>query len=132
MTWEGWCSGAAAAALGALFAVRLVPMPELPPTHQRPALPAEAAAQFQLGLENADVVRQEFWVLPRPVATVPIRREPPLPPLPPPMPPIPRALPVEPEPPRDVCAKHGGRRVEFLRHHRLMWRCAYPKHSRGD
>lgn len=130
MTWEAWATGGAAAALGALFALRLVPMPEAPPTHQRPASPAGQALQFQSGLGNADRVRQEFWVLPRPVATVPIRREPPTP-APPPMPPMPRALPVEPEPPRDVCGEHGGRRVEFLRHHHLMWRCAYRKHQRG-
>lgn len=31
---------------------------------------------------------------------------------------------------RDVCARHGGHRVEFRRHHHEMWRCAYPHHRR--
>jgi hypothetical protein len=30
--------------------------------------------------------------------------------------------------PADVCARYGGRRVDFMRGHHAMWRCIYPRH----
>jgi hypothetical protein len=30
-------------------------------------------------------------------------------------------------PPLDVCARSGGRRVDFMRGHHAMWRCIYPR-----
>lgn len=35
---------------------------------------------------------------------------------------------AEPHKPRDVCAKDGGHRVDFIRHHHRGWRCVYPRH----
>ena len=28
---------------------------------------------------------------------------------------------------RDVCSRNGGRRVNFVRHHKVMWRCVYGR-----
>jgi hypothetical protein len=32
--------------------------------------------------------------------------------------------------PHDVCAKYGGHRVTFVRHHHEGWRCVYPRKER--
>lgn len=38
---------------------------------------------------------------------------------------------TEPPPkPRDVCARDGGYRVDFIRHHHQGWRCVYPRRRR--
>ena len=31
---------------------------------------------------------------------------------------------------RDVCSRNGGHRINFRRHHHIMWRCVYPRRGR--
>jgi hypothetical protein len=94
---------------------------------------------------SATSIAQELAALPKSVHTVPIRSEAPLPTLPAP---AKQAIDVAPAPappaardaasvasatlpshaePVDVCARDGGHRVDFMRGHRAMWRCVYPR-----
>jgi hypothetical protein len=87
---------------------------------------------------SAISIAEEFAELPKSIHIVPVRSEAPpakqaiaLPP--PPALPAPRdadsvasaTLPSHAEP--DVCARNGGHRVDFMRGHHGMWRCAYPR-----
>lgn len=126
---ERWLAGigaAAAAALIALFIARVVGFPPAAAV-KNDALPQlPQAFQFRSGHENAETISQDFQLFPRPVTTISFKAETTVPKSPP------RPQPVEPERPRDICAKHGGRRIEFTRHRHTSWRCVYRKHRRGD
>ena len=87
---------------------------------------------------SASSIAEEFADMPKSVQTVPIRSEAPpakhaIAVAPPPALPAPRdadpvasaTLPSRAEP--DVCARNGGRRVDFMRGHHGMWRCVYPR-----
>jgi hypothetical protein len=86
----------------------------------------------------ASSIAEEFADMPKSVQTIPVRSEAPPPKhaiavAPPPARPAPRdadpvasaTLPSRGEP--DVCARNGGRRVDFMRGHHGMWRCVYPR-----
>ena len=87
---------------------------------------------------RATSIAEEFAEMPTSVHTVPVRSE--RPPAkqainvapPPALPargadPVASAtLPSRAEP--DVCARNGGRRVDFMRGHHGMWRCIYQRH----
>ena len=96
--------------------------------------------------EAAGTVSREFQqlsVLPRVVAAIPIRKPPPMPDRAYVIPRTDEGEHVEPEPvveasadltphlrpPRDICARHGGRKVTYMRHHHESWRCVYRRHS---
>ena len=96
--------------------------------------------------EAADTVRQEFRdlsILPRVIATIPIRKPPPTPDKAYVIPRTDEGEHVEPEPvveasadlksylapPRDVCARNGGRKVTYMRHRHESWRCVYRRHG---
>ena len=87
---------------------------------------------------SATSIAEEFADMPKSVQTVQVRTE--APPskqgivvAPPPALPAPRdadpvasaTMPSRAEP--DVCARNGGRRVDFMRGHHGMWRCVYPR-----
>ena len=87
---------------------------------------------------SATLIAEEFADMPKSVHTVPVRSEAPpakqaIAVAPPPALPAPRdadavasaTLPSRAEP--DVCARNGGRRVDFMRGHHGMWRCVYPR-----
>ncbi len=93
------------------------------------------ALQKPGALAQQESVAREFADLPRSIHTVPVTR-PPAPDAPEPERPAARvdAQPDAPttSPPHaqtaDVCARYGGRRVDFMRGHHAMWRCIYPRH----
>ena len=95
--------------------------------------------------EAADTVRQEFRdlsILPRVIATIPIHKPPPTPDKAYVIPRTDEGEHVEPEPvveasvdlpaylkpPRDICARNGGRKVTYMRRHHESWRCVYRRH----
>lgn len=94
--------------------------------------------------EAADTVRQEFRdlsILPRVIATIPIRKPPPTPDKAYVIPRTDEGEHVEPEPvveasvdlpaylkpPHDICARNGGRKVTYMRRHHETWRCVYRR-----
>ena len=77
--------------------------------------------------EAAELVRQEFWVIPRVVATIPIVKPPPAPDRPYVIPKAQEGEPIVPPEPEDVCARHGMRRITFVRHHHEGWRCVHRR-----
>ena len=126
----------AAAALACVATVHHVLWSRLPSLPQPIEAPQKAGS-----LAQRESVAREFADLPRSIHTVPITR----PPAPPPAAPEPerptQAPParVDAQPdvpttspshaqPADVCARYGGRRVDFMRGHHAMWRCIYPRH----
>ena len=77
--------------------------------------------------------RKTLLISRKSVHTVPVTRPAPEQPTPAPPatrvatnPPGPATLPSHAEP-VDVCARNGGRRVDFMRGHHAMWRCVYPR-----
>jgi hypothetical protein len=109
----------------------------------RPPSPPELIEAPQKAGSSAqhEPVVQEFADLPRSIHTVPVFRPPAQPPAAPePERPtqaplarvdaqtdIPATSPSHAQP-VDVCARSGGRRVDFMRGHHAMWRCIYPRH----
>jgi hypothetical protein len=107
--------------------------PSSPPQLTEAPQKAGSSGQQQLAA-------QEFADWPRSIHTVPVFRPPAQPPAAPeperPMQaPLPRvsaqtdiaATSPSHAPPLDVCARSGGRRVDFMRGHHAMWRCIYPR-----
>jgi hypothetical protein len=91
--------------------------------------PASAPVMMAVERDAAATVRQDFLSLPKPVATIAFVKPPAPPPSPAPAYKVPRADPT-PEPDDNVCSRHGGRRVTFVRHHHEGWRCVYPRRRR--
>ena len=116
-------------AAGALAAIATFYLEFWPPAQS----PPQQMEAVQKSLARPETATQEFADFPKSVHTVPVTRPAPEQPTPAPPatrvaanPPGPATLPSHAEP-VDVCARNGGRRVDFMRGHHAMWRCVYPR-----